>query len=393
MCTLILTLVSLCCVCAARAWAGEMHDATCSTDAPRAGDSGTTEATSWSFRGDPQLTGVASSALPGRLEVRWKFERTEAFASSAAIAGGVVYVGCDDEHFYALDLSNGKVKWKFRAAGPVQSSPIVLDQRVVFGDDEGVVRALDRADGRELWKFTTEGQVISSPNHHAGRIVVGSYDGFLYCLSADTGTLLWKYETAGYVHGSPAIARDHALAVGCDERLHVVRLSDGKAARTIPIGSPSGVSPAVSGSRAFFGTYGGRVLAVDWESGKSVWVFEDPDREFPFMASAAVTRDFVIVGGRDKRLHCLDILTGKTRWTFVSKGRIDSSAIVVGRRVFFGSMDGNLYAVGLDDGKELWRFEAGSPITASPAVASRCLVVGTLDGVLYCFGSRRDTGR
>ena len=110
------------------------------------------------------------------------------------------------------------------------------------------------------------------------------------------------------------------------------------------------------------------MLGIDWKASRVKWRFADPDREFPFLASAAVTDTQVIVAGRDKRLHALDRETGKPTWTFVTKGRIDSSPVVVGRRVFVGSSDGKLYAVDLDTGKETWSFEAGGPISASPTI-------------------------
>ena len=136
----------------------------------------------------------------------------------------------------------------------------------------------------------------------------------------------------------------------------------------------------------FVGTYGGTVLGIDWKASRVTWKFADPDREFPFLASAAITDKLVIVAGRDKRLHALDRQTGKPAWTFVTKGRIDSSPVVVGRRVFVGSSDGNLYAVDIETGKETWRFEAGGPISASPAIAGDLLVIGTEDGMIYGFG-------
>ena len=68
-----------------------------------------------SFRGDMQLTGVARGDLPERLAVRWRYEAPEAITSSAAIVDGVVYVGCDDEHLYAIDLEEGSVKWRYHS--------------------------------------------------------------------------------------------------------------------------------------------------------------------------------------------------------------------------------------------------------------------------------------
>jgi outer membrane protein assembly factor BamB len=154
-------------------------------------------------------------------------------------------------------------------------------------------------------------------------------------------------------------------------------------------GARAAASPAIHGSGVFLGTLGNRVLGIEWATGRRLWSYEHPERAFPFHASAAVTDRFVVIGGRDKMLHALDPKTGKARWTFKTKARIDSSPVIVQNRVFFGSSDGNLYAVDLRTGRQIWRFEAGAPITASPAVGSERLVIGTEDGVIYCFGERR----
>jgi outer membrane protein assembly factor BamB len=138
------------------------------------------------------------------------------------------------------------------------------------------------------------------------------------------------------------------------------------------------------------GTHDGRVVAVDWQKGEIVWTYKDPKREHPYHASAAVTGEFVIVGGQDKQLHCIDRQQGTRVWVFAARGQINSSPVVVGERVFFGSADGNIYAVGLRDGKERWKYNAGKDVTAAPAVGEGCLVIGTEDGNgrIYCFGSK-----
>ena len=128
------------------------------------------------FRGDAACSGVAADPLPGRLTLRWKFEAGEPFMSSAAIVDGSVYVGCDDEHLYAIELSDGKVKWKYRTQSFVQSSPTVAGDLVVIGDDDGMLHAVDRRTGLRKWTYASGAQIISSPNVHGGRVIFGSYD-------------------------------------------------------------------------------------------------------------------------------------------------------------------------------------------------------------------------
>ena len=45
------------------------------------------------FRGNPSLTGIATSAVPKTLKLLWTFEAGDSIESSAAIVDGTVYVG------------------------------------------------------------------------------------------------------------------------------------------------------------------------------------------------------------------------------------------------------------------------------------------------------------
>jgi outer membrane protein assembly factor BamB len=48
----------------------------------------------------------------------------------------------------------------------------------------------------------------------------------------------------------------------------------------------------------------------------------------------------VVLGGRDKLVHCLDAATGASQWSFATRARVDSSPGVAGGRVDVGSSDG-----------------------------------------------------
>jgi outer membrane protein assembly factor BamB len=207
-------------------------------------------------------------------------------------------------------------------------------------------------------------------------------------LNAGTGKLAWKYESKDQIRCFPTTVGDRALVAACDGQLHVVDLRLGKSVADIAIDSPTGCAAAALGDMVFVGTEGNQFLAIDLRQKKVLWRFENTANAFPFRSSAAVTPQAVVVGSRDKRLYAFEPKTGRPVWTFVSKGRIDSSPVVVGDRLFVGSADGRLYALDLKSGRELWRFAAGGALTASPAVAAGRLVIGTDDGNLYCFGAK-----
>jgi eukaryotic-like serine/threonine-protein kinase len=141
----------------------------------------------------------------------------------------------------------------------------------------------------------------------------------------------------------------------------------------------------VRDGQAYVGTFANEVLGIDLVKRAVRWTYKHPTRNFPFYASAALSGDRVVVGGRDKLVHCLSASTGKELWSFTTRARVESSPLIVGGRVFVGSNDGVLYELDLAAGKKVWEFTAGAPLSASPAAAAGALVIGSQDGVLYCF--------
>ena len=341
-----------------------------------------------SFRGNPQLTGVATGELPENPELLWIFEAGDGIESTAAIAGGTVYVGALDGYLYAIDLETGELKWKYQASGEIKSSPAVFRNVVHFGDGMGDFHAVDAQTGEPRWTFQADAEIISSANVSEDRLLFGSYDQFLYCLSAEDGALIWKLETEGYVHGTPAIVNGAVIVSGCDGYLRVININDGVEQQKIALGDYVGASPAILNNRAYAGTFGNQVLCAGLEDSEILWWYEHPERNFPFYASAAVTDDIVVIGGRDKMVYALEPQTGEPLWIYPARSRVDSSPVIVGKRVFFGTAGGELVALSLDSGEKVWEFVTGASIIASPSVVAGKLVIGADDGNIYCFGER-----
>ena len=248
------------------------------------------------------------------------------------------------------------------------------------------------------WQFRTEGEIISSANFAGDRVLFGSYDGFLYCLNIENGTLVWKFETEGYVHGTPGVwhqpaigsddAKNFVIVTGCDSYLRVINVDDGKQTQQVDLGAYVAASPAISQNRVYCGTYGTEILGVALGTGEIAWRYRHPKRQFPFFASAALTADSVIIGGRDKMVHALSRETGEPIWTYTSKSSIESSAVIAGTRAFLGTTRGLFIALDITTGESVWEFATGSSIVASPSVSDGKIYIGTEDGILYCFGEK-----
>ena len=346
------------------------------------------------FRGGMDGAAYREGAF-GEPKLRWTFEAGLEIESTAAIVAGRAIVGTTEGGVIALDIDApgpaGKELWRAAPKARVRSSPGVQRGMVYLGDDDGVFRAVDEKTGTQVWSFETGGEVVSSASFHGANVLFGSYDSHLYCLSADAGKLVWKLATSDRVHATPAVIADRTFTAGCDAMLRVVDIAKGEQVSEVDLGSYTIASPFVTPEGLVVGTYGNQVRCVRWKESAIAWTYERTDRAFPFFSSPACApaaegrKAIVVIGGRDKLIHAIELESGKPLWTFPTRSRVDASPVIVGKKVIAAGLDGNLYVLDLATGKELWTYKAGSGFIASPAVGRGKLVISTQDGQILCF--------
>lgn len=342
------------------------------------------------FRGDTLQSGYLPKVVfPEKPDLLWKITVPEGVDSTAAIIGDVVYLGTVDGQVLALSLKDGSTIWKYSTkAVQLKASAAVKDGIVVIGDGEGIVHALDANTGVMKWTFTTQGEIVSSANiSDDGKVLVGSNDEHLYCLDLKTGNMKWKYKIEGPINGAPGIVDGHTFVAGCDGALHIVKLSDGTFVNKVPLGGPSGASAAIQGQRLFVGNMERSFLCIDWKKAEVVWEYEPP-KTASFYSSAAISEGLAVVGGRDRRIHAVNLKDGTRAWDFQTRGRVDCSPIILGNRVYCPSGDGNLYCLNLKTGEKVWQQALGAAVSASCAYGNGRLVIGNGDGAVFCFGAK-----
>ncbi len=337
------------------------------------------------FRGGAEQTATVKEALPDTLAEVWTFKAGSAVESTAAIVGGVVYVGSMDGKLFALDLANGKPKWQTEV-GAIKAPVGAHGGKVFAGNDDGLFHCVDAAKGEVTWKFNAEAEVTSGIAFVGESVLFGCGDEWLHCLNRTDGKPTWKFQVAGGpVYGTPVIANGKTYAAGCDSALHQLDVATGKELRTAQLGGQVGASAAVAGRQLFVGTMTNNVLAVDLDIMSIKWT---ATKRQPFYSSVAVTDKLVIAGCRDRRVYAFERDTGKDVWSFQTGNRVDSSPVVAGQRVYVGSYDHHLYVLDVATGAELQKIRLDGQIIASPAVSNGRLVISTDKGTVYCLGKK-----
>jgi outer membrane protein assembly factor BamB len=344
------------------------------------------------FHGGGPLRGVAAAIAPKPLALRWTYktdeQETASIEGSAAIAGGVVYVGDSKGVLHAVDLATGKAKWTYKATDAIEAAPLVCDGKVLLGDLGGIFHCVSAADGKKLWTFDTDSTIHSSANVAGegknARVIFGDDGSNVICLNVADGSKAWEQATGDRVNGAPAIGFGDTFVSGCDAHLHAMKLTDGSEQFSADVGAICPGSPAILDDRIIIGTDGGRVVCFSSE-GKQLWEFQGIGDNAMVYSSPAVADGTVVVGARDRKVHALDLATGKQKWEFATHGDVDSSPAISGSRVFVGSRDKNLYVLDLKTGEPVGEFTAGRAIAGSPAVGEGVVVIGDTAGNLYCL--------
>lgn len=349
------------------------------------------------IRGNPEMTGVSKQSFTFPLTLKWRAQlgdkaKKEGIVATPVTKNGKIYIGVQSGLFICLDPADGKVLWKVEnKKGGFEGSAAFAGDLVIAGCEDGFVYAWNAATGKEVWKFETQGEIhagINTWTDEAGKVqvLIGSYDYNLYCLDALTGAKAWNFETANYVNGAAAVYDKQVVFGGCDGMLYVLDVKTGMENKKIEVGTYIGNNIAAFGGNAYIAHYGNKVEAYSFSTGTKLWEFNE--RDFPYYAAPAVNEQWVIAGGRDKRVHALDRTKGDQKWQFRTRGDVDSSPVITGDgHVIFGSNDGFIYAAKLADDEETWRYEIGSAVKSAPAVANGCILVGADDGAVYCFES------
>ena len=343
-------------------------------------------------RGDSALQGNSGQKIGTSLKLDWVFDAGDFLKSSVVVSEGIAYVGADTGILHALDVKTGKEKWQYKTGLSIEAPPLVHAGMVYVGSTDGFLYALDSESGKLKWKYETDGEIMGAANQAVrpkskdSVIVVGSYDNFVHCVDAKKGKVIWKFETQNYVNGVPTIYNDkYVVFGGCDSVLYIVNLENGKLIRSVEVEAPIAASVAVGDGVGYVGNMDRAVMAFDLDTGEVVWNYRS--KSFPYFSSPALTAKQVLIGGRDKGLHCINRVSGKNEWRFAARGRIDSSPVVAEDKVVFGSMDGKLYLISLEDGTEIVSYEVGEAISSTPALAGGRIFVGCEDGKVYAFST------
>ena len=385
------------------------------------------------------------------LEIVWEFKpETHIFRYSpftnlwstpivANVEGrNLIYIGSYDHNLYCVDLETGKEVWRFTAANKIISSPVFFKANdkylISFASRDRRIYCLDAQTGRRLWTYevypwtyTVQEAIPSSGIFipELGNLYFTIYiwdkrpfrtveDGIVLALTPE-GKVVWrkKIENAAIL-SSPSYARlnnRHLLFISSSNgNLYAISPENGAILWKAMLGYKTYATPSVLELKdriiVYVGDKFGFLHAFD-EKGKILWRFKT---EHFIDTSVAILRDNhprVYVTSFDRRLYCLDALTGRKIFEFETDNYLYTSPLlgkVQGKpSVFFSSLDNTIFILDAQEGTLIQKIKLGkrvlpyetygetiwpSPILAQDAQGSY-LIYPSTEGSLFSLGCNR----
>jgi len=316
----------------------------------------------------------------------WDHEYGGTVACLPAIDEGIVYFGCDNYFFYALNIETGKEIWKFKSSGCAGNyPPVIVGGIVFFGSYDGYLYALNKITGELLWKFKTGGKVVSGVSFAENRIVFGSRDSYVYCLDVD-GNEVWRFKTGGEIISTPSITDGKIYIGSYDGYMYCIGLENGNEIWRFRTGGAIGNFAPVNihDDKLFFGSWDFNMYCLNRETGKEIWRFRAGRG---ILTNGKVHKGILYFGAKDG-FHAVDISDGKEKW-MVKLGYLPhaSNVCIHKDRIYFGGGE-NSYERGVlmcvnKEGEVLWEFVTNGPSWTGPKITKEKLVIGSWNCYFY----------
>lgn len=344
------------------------------------------------------LPTVTGAVVP---QINWQQNIGRASPGIApAITTSAVYAAATDGTLMRLDPASGRIVWRINAGRTLSAGPGAGESLVVAGTAKGDVLAFD-ADGKALWTAHISSEVIAPPRVDDQIVIVFSGDGRIYGLAAADGKTVWVDQrinpslTVRNAAGG-VVSRGGLLVGTAGGRLLAIDSQTGTIAWDGTVATPKGATeleriadvtslPYVDEREVCAAAYQGRIACFDIVRGTLLWT-----RDVSSLAGITADQTRLYVVDDKGSVQALDRSNGASVWKqdALAKRRIGGPQLI-GDEIGVVDVEGYLHLLSRTDGSYVGRVATdGSLATTQPARLAGGLLWQSEKGTLYSVSAR-----
>lgn len=295
-----------------------------------------------------------------------------------------------NSHLLALDVKGGRVKWSIEKKAPL-SRPLVVGEKLIVADEAGNVSAIDVRSSAERWS-TPLGElthltpvVLGVADASQERVIVAT-DKSIQALQLSTGQRLWRQELTAPVQfiAATSVQGGTVIEVLADGSLTAVDARDGKPRWSAAEKVHGRALAALSGEWLVVGGREDQVYGIRLTTGATVWTAR---LSAPLSSAPLVDSGFVALPLTDHTVTVLKLDSGKSLWGYKQEESVNPLLLAAESTLVVKSGPSLISLMDLGTGRLLWKLQTDKPVLNLPAATDDGLIYFlTAGGMLYAAG-------
>ena len=341
----------------------------------------------------PPITGVNAASVVWSSSVG----KSAGYLFAPGFGDRVVYAAGRDGGIYALAGDGGRVVTRLDAKATLTGGVGVNEDTVVTASGKGDIIALDSA-GRSLWKSSVSGEVLAPPAIASGNVIVRTTDGRILALNRIDGKRKWVFQRAApaltlRTNASVVVNRGVIYAGYPGGKVIAIELESGKPIWEATISLARGATeleriadvaglPVLDDTRICAAVYQGRTGCVETLNGNVLW-----SREISSADGVAIDVKYVYVADTTGNVFALDKTNGATVWKLEKlQLRDPGTPIVVKGKILIGDKDGLIHVMSPENGDLIGRVPTDGSRVVSLAANGDRAIAQTDKGGVFAIG-------
>ncbi len=311
----------------------------------------------------------------------------------------IIYAAANDGSISALADQGGGVVSRIDAKSKLSAGAGFGEETVVVANTQGEVLAFDGS-GRSLWKTALGGEILAPPVVAQGNVVVRTADGRMFALNRADGKRKWVFTRATpaltlRTNASVTLARNVIYAGFPGGKVIAVELETGRPVWEATISLPRGTTeleriadvaglPVIDESRICAAVYQGRTGCMETLSGNVLWT-----RDIASADGVAVDAKNIYVADTDGNVVALDKTSGATVWKQEKlQNRDVGTPVVVQGRIVLGDRLGFIHSLAADSGELTGRVATDGSRVVSLVLGGGRVIAQTEKGGVFSVSIR-----
>lgn len=354
----------------------------------------------WNSKKPGPLPDIKPSATAS---VDWSASVGKAVPGFAPIVtNDAAYAAAVDGTILRIDPANGRVVWR-ASAGKMLSGGVGADAATVaVGTDKGEVLAFDAADGKAKWTARVSTEVIAPPRVGDGVVAVMTGDGNVHALNAADGAKKWvNQRTAPALtvrNFAGGVSTRGGLFVGtAGGRLLALDMNTGIVGWDATVANPKGATeleriadvtslPLIDGQQVCAVAYQGRVACFEITRGTLNW-----SRDVSSLYGLAGDGKNIYVTDDKGAVQAFDRTTGASVWKQdrLAERKIGGPQVIGTEFIAVIDVEGYVHLLSAGNGAYVGRMATdGSAPTSQPAQFLASILFQTAGGNLYAVTAK-----